>query len=77
MVYIVACYTGIITVFAGSGKADSVDGIGTVASFYYPRGLAIDQQTGNIFVSDSEGHVIRKITPQGLILILLFINSLV
>jgi hypothetical protein len=77
MLVFVACYTGIITVLAGSGKASSVDGIGIDASFHHPHRLAIDQQTGNIFVSEDGGHVIRKITPQGLILILLFINSLI
>ena len=55
-----------ISVLAGSGSGASKDGIGTNASFYYPRGLAIDQQSGILFVSDYNGHTIRKITPQGI-----------
>ena len=57
---------GVISVLAGSGDRASKDGIGANASFYYPRGLAIDQQTGILFVSDWNSNAIRKITPQGI-----------
>ena len=57
---------GAINVFAGSGIAASTDGQGANASFHFPRGLAIDQQTGILFVSDCHSHTIRKITPQGI-----------
>lgn len=41
-----------------------MDGIGEEAKFNYPRGIVIDSQ-GNLFVSDSWNHRIRKITSDG------------
>ena len=54
-----------MSTFAGSGKKGSDDGTGAKASFDQPRWLAIEQDTGNLFVSDSGNGTIRKITPQG------------
>ena len=51
-------------VFAGSGSAGSVDGIGIEASFSSPTGVDIDNN-GNIYVADYSGGKIRKITPEG------------
>ena len=56
---------GTVSPFAGSAKIGNADGIGTHASFNHPRGLAIDQQTGNLFVCDHDNHLIRRITPEG------------
>ena len=50
---------------AGSGKQGYSDGVGANASFRYPRGITIDQQTGTLFVSDLSNHAIRKITAEG------------
>ena len=44
----------------------SADGSGTAASFKNPSGLAIDS-SGNLYVADSQNHLIRKITPAGLV----------
>jgi sugar lactone lactonase YvrE len=44
----------------------SADGSGTAASFYNPSGLAVDT-SGNLYVADSKNHLIRKITPAGLV----------
>ncbi|WP_420387252.1 Calx-beta domain-containing protein [Roseivirga sp.] len=55
---------GNITVFAGSGDFGRDEGNGTSASFIRPRGLVTDA-SGNIYVADSGGDRIRKITPNG------------
>ena len=53
--------------FAGSGKPGSEDGVGINASFNHPAGIAIDQNTGNMFVCDNNNNSIRKITVQGML----------
>lgn len=56
---------GQTTVFAGSpGNTGSADGIGNAARFYSPRGIAVDG-AGNVYVTDSLNHTVRKITPAG------------
>jgi DNA-binding beta-propeller fold protein YncE len=57
--------SGNTSVFAGSGQCGRTDGVGANATFNYPISIAIDQHTGNLFVSDQYSHTIRKITPQG------------
>jgi sugar lactone lactonase YvrE len=52
--------------FAGSGTYSTTDGTGTAASFYYPTGIAADNN-GNIYVSDQYGNKIRKITAAGVV----------
>jgi len=52
--------TGVVTTIAGSGSGAFADGIGAAASFNYPTKLTIDT-SGNLFVSDSNNHRIRKI----------------
>jgi sugar lactone lactonase YvrE len=52
--------TGAVITLAGiAGTQGSADGIGSAASFYYPRGLTTDGS--NLYVSDSANHTIRKI----------------
>ena len=51
------------TTIAGSSLG-SADGQGTAAQFNRPYGIAIDS-TNNLYVTDSENHRIRKITPGG------------
>src|SRR6266700_3150893 len=51
------------TNFAGQpGVSGSPDGIGQAAQFYFPHGVALDSAT-NLYVADTQNHVIRRITP--------------
>ena len=58
-------HVGAVSPFAGNGQQGSSDGVGSSASFNHPYGIAIDQHSGYLFVSDHGNHLIRKITPQG------------
>ncbi len=56
-----------MTVLAGgSGSAGYVDGTGTSARFNFPGSLDVDS-AGNVYVADSNNHVLRKITPAGVV----------
>ncbi len=58
---------GTVTTFAGAARAyGSDDGTGSAARFKNPSGIAIDA-FGNLFVTDSGNHTIRKITPAGVV----------
>ncbi len=57
---------GTVTTLAGNGKAGDLDGKGTAAQFNFPQGLAIDS-TGNLFVSEPQSGLIRKVTPDGIV----------
>jgi sugar lactone lactonase YvrE len=55
---------GDVTTFAGQAIAGLADGMGGIAKFSAPYGLVFDKQD-NLYVADSDNHVIRKIDPQG------------
>ena len=55
-----------ISLLAGSGTAGSANGTGGAASFSNPEGIARDS-AGNLYVVDSNNHLIRKITPAGVV----------
>jgi sugar lactone lactonase YvrE len=57
---------GVVSTFAGSGAIGSANGIGTAASFSHPTGIAVDS-SGNVYVADTNNHLIRKITSAGLV----------
>ena len=57
--------SGVVTTLAGAaGQTGSTDGTGVAASFNYPFGVAVDS-SGNVYVADTYGSTIRKITPAG------------
>jgi sugar lactone lactonase YvrE len=61
----VTCTNSTLALFAGSFTGyGNADGAGAVASFVKPYGLATDS-TGNVYVTDTLNHNIRKITPNG------------
>jgi formylglycine-generating enzyme required for sulfatase activity/sugar lactone lactonase YvrE len=55
---------GFITTFAGSGSAESIDGLAETASFNNPTDVAVDNK-GNIYVL--EYHKVRKISALGVV----------
>jgi sugar lactone lactonase YvrE len=58
---------GTVSLFAGDGNPlVYADGAGSASSFNEIGNLAIDPH-GNIYVADAGNHVIRKITPAGLV----------
>ncbi len=56
---------GDVSIFVGNGRQSTKDGIRANASFNRPSGIAINELTGDIYVSEGEGNVIRHISPQG------------
>ena len=57
---------GIVTTLAGSASSGNADGIGAVASFNQPHGVATDGN-GNVYVADQYNNTIRKIAPGGVV----------
>lgn len=58
---------GVVTTLAGTpGAPGSADGSGAAARFNQPNGIAVDS-AGNVYVSDTANHTIRRITPAGVV----------
>jgi sugar lactone lactonase YvrE len=56
---------GSVSTLAGyAGFAGNADGTGTNAHFYSPEGVAVDA-AGNVYVTDTWNHTLRKITSGG------------
>ncbi len=66
---------GTVTTLAGLGQTGNSDGIGEQARFNLPTGVAIDG-LGDLYVSDSRNHTIRKITPAGVVTTLIGVAGL-
>jgi len=58
---------GVVTTLAGnSGSNGLVDGAGTAARFNAPGSVAVGA-TGNLYVADTANHLIRVVTPGGVV----------
>ncbi len=58
---------GEVTTLAGQPEsAGSADGAANAARFNYPFAVAVDG-LGNIYVADRNNHIIRKLTPAGMV----------
>lgn len=57
---------GVVSTFAGSGSKGGSNAYGTSASFYYPKGIAIDS-ADVLYIADSFNNKIRKISTSGLV----------
>ena len=60
--------SGVVTTIAGqAGISGGVNGIGSNALFYYPRGIAIDSIDSMLYIADSFNYVIRKLSMSTLL----------
>ena len=57
--------TGVVTTLAGTSIAGSTDGISTIAKFNLPNKIAIDKNSGYLYVTELGSQLIRKISPTG------------
>ena len=61
---------GEVTTLAGTaGTTGALNGLGSVALFKGPQGVAVDS-TGNLYVADTNNHTIRKVTAGGMVSLL-------
>ena len=51
-----------VSTFAGSGASGSLNGVGTIAQFSQPNGIAVDHE-GSVYVADTGNNLVRKIFP--------------
>ena len=58
--------TGVYSVIAGSSTGGNTDGTGTAARFNFPAGIIIDG-SGNLYVTETMNHRMRKITSAGVV----------
>ena len=58
--------SGVVTTLAGSGTGAETDGSGAAASFNGPAGICLASD-GNLYVTDSTGNKIRKLTLAGVV----------
>ncbi len=57
---------GIVSTLAGTGDTGRVNGPGATATFNQPTAVAVDN-SGNVYVADLFNHMIRMISPAGVV----------
>ena len=57
---------GVVSTLAGSTSSGTSNGLGTLAKFNHPAGIAVDT-VGNVYVAAERNHMVRKITAGGLV----------
>lgn len=58
---------GMVSTLAGNPiLAGTIDGTGAAAMFNFPQGVTVDG-AGNVFVSDTSNHTVRKVTQAGVV----------
>lgn len=62
----VRCLPWQVSTFAGSGNHGYQDLRGASAEFAFPEGIAVDGH-GNVYVGDTANHVVRRMTPAGMV----------
>ncbi len=55
-----------VSTLAGNGTSGNTDGTGTAAQFSHPYGIAVDA-SGNLYVSDQNNSLVRKITSPAVV----------
>lgn len=60
---------GVVSTVAGSGKRGDKEGPAEEAEFVYPTGVAAAPD-GNLYVADRGAHRIKRITPNGIVMII-------
>jgi sugar lactone lactonase YvrE len=58
--------SGVVSTLAGNGSYSFADGVGTVASFSRPEGIAVDG-SGNVYLADTYNQRVRKVTTSGVV----------
>lgn len=58
--------SGVVSTLAGGASSGFADGVGTVARFSTPYGVAVDVQS-NVYVANMGNNRIRKVTPNGIV----------
>lgn len=67
ILHVGAAPSGGISLFAGGlGGPGYTDGVGSAARFNGATAVAVDS-SGNVFIADSKNHVIRKVSPSGVV----------
>ena len=56
---------GVVTTFAGTGTAGADDGPVATATLNGPQGVVSDPTTGDVYIADTTGHLIRRVTAAG------------